>query len=261
MPARWRLELEYDGSEFCGWQRQLGRRTVQGVLERAVAEVTGQMATVVGAGRTDAGVHASGQVAHVDVTWQRAVSELQRGLNARLPGDVAVVAMVEAPADFHARHSARARCYEYWLWNGPVRPVLARRTHWHVAAPLDTEVMAQAARAFVGEHDFGAFGRPPTANGSTVRRVTACAVERRGDRVVIRVAGNAFLRGQVRRMVGCLVDIGRGRSDVAVVEALLRRRAGAPRPRLAPAHGLILVAVDYAPPEDRRPRSDERREG
>ncbi len=261
MLCRYRLEIEYDGEGFFGWQKQAQRRTVQGVLETAMAELTGEVAPVVGAGRTDAGVHALGQVAHVDITWRRSARELQQALNAHLPADVAIVAATEAAVDFHARYSATARRYEYWIWNSPVRPVLKRRVYWHVAAPLDDEAMACGARQYIGEHDFGAFGRPLTAGGSTIRRVIDCSVGRADQRCVVRVTGNAFLRQQVRRMVGLLVDAGRGRVAPDVVATCLRREATAPRPRLAPAHGLVLVAVDYPEMASQRQGTEDETEG
>lgn len=242
---RWRLLIEYDGSQFCGWQRQKGRRTVQGVIEAALAEVAGEVSVVVGAGRTDAGVHATGQVAHVDINWNHSEADLQRAVNARLPADVVIHEVTAAAPDFHARYSASRRRYEYRIWNAPVRPVLERWTQWHVPEPLEATTMARAAAAYLGEHDFGAFGHPLTRNGATVRRVTDCRVEQRDKRLVVTIEGNAFLRQQVRRMVGLLVDIGLGRKSPEAVSEFLRSQRCPVGPRLAPAHGLVLVAVEY----------------
>jgi tRNA pseudouridine38-40 synthase len=242
---RWQALIEYDGTEFGGWQRQPQGRSVQRTLEEAVRALTGEWTTVVGAGRTDAGVHAIGQVAHFDTEWHRPADRLRHALNAHLPRDVVVRAVAEAGADFHARHSAERRLYAYRIWNGRVRTAMSRRTSWHVARGLDTARMAEGAAWFAGEHDFGGFGQPTRPGGSTVRRIDDCRVTRRSDWVVVRVSGNSFLRHQVRRMVGLLAEIGMGREEPASIAAALGRGPGAPIGRSAPARGLVLVAVEY----------------
>jgi tRNA pseudouridine38-40 synthase len=247
MPAfRVRCVVEYDGTDFAGWQRQSRQRSVEGVLEQAVAAVTGaQTVRVVGAGRTDAGVHATGQVAHFDTVWTGALNRLERALNAVMPPDVAVHGVEMAPDEFHARHSAIGRHYRYTIWQCPVRSPLLRRTSLHVPQVLDVDSMVAAARAIVGEHDFGAFGVPPTSGGSTVRRLERLAVRAGGPRLDIDLEATAFLRHQVRRTVGLLVDIGRGRFAPGVVCDVLARCPDAPVPRRLPPQGLVLVAVRY----------------
>jgi tRNA pseudouridine38-40 synthase len=214
-----------------------------------VAVVTGQAARWIGAGRTDAGVHASGQVAHIDISWHHSLAALARALNATLPRDVVVRDLVAAPSGFHARHSAIGRAYRYTLWTGPTRSPLRRRTSFHVRGALDVDRMAEAGRAFVGRHDFAAFGRAMTIGGPTVRRVDRCTVFAEGRRVVIEIEANAFLRHQVRRTVGLLVAIGQGRLPVATAAALVSGAEEGPVPGRVPAQGLDLERVLY-PPDD-----------
>jgi len=245
--VRFGCVVEYDGAAFAGWQRQPARRSVQAVLEEAAASVLGADVRFVGAGRTDAGVHALGQVAHFDAAWSRGAEELRRAMNAGLDRDVAVVSLVPAPAGFHARNSARARVYRYHVLCQPTRSPLFRRTTYHVAADLDLDAMVSAGDRLVGRHDFGAFGRPMWADGSSVRRLDRLVVWREGPRILFEFEADAFLRHQVRRMVGLLLDVGRGRWLPAVVDAILAREPLAPVPRRVPAQGLVLVAVRYPP--------------
>lgn len=240
-----RARVAYDGGAFDGWQRQPGRRTVQGVLEAALAAITGEEARIIGAGRTDTGVHAAGQVVHFDTRWMDSLGSLERALNAVLPRDVAVRSIGIAPPGFHARHSAISRRYRYRLWCRRVRHPLVRRTSLHVAAPLDVAAMAAAAARLVGSRDFRAVGRPVGDSSVTVRRLERLAVEARGAVVDLRFEGNAFLRHQVRRTVGLLIDVGRGKWPPDVVDAVLAGRPGAPVAWRAPAWGLTLTGVSY----------------
>ena len=222
---------------------------MQGSLEAAILAVTGQDVQVVGAGRTDTGVHATGQVAHFDIRWNDPAAVLLAALNATLDRDVAVTWIAPAPAGFHARYSAIGRAYRYTLWIGPVRSPLHRRTSLHVAKPLVVAWMADAAGRLEGEHDFGGFGRPMNAGGGTVRRMDRCQVRSEDHWIVFDLEANAFLRHQVRRTVGLLLDVGRGRLPPEAVESVLARAPDAPVPRKVPAQGLCLVAVRY-PPDD-----------
>ncbi len=243
---RYRVTLEYDGSAFVGWQRQPGGRTVQGVLEEAIAAVTGTAATVVGAGRTDAGVHAHGQVAHFDSPWERAEAELRKAMNAVLPWDVAVRALAAVPDSFHARHSALWRRYRYRIWNGSTRSPLRRRRSWHVPGALDSAAMAAAGRLMEGTRDFQALGRPMRRGGATVRHVKMVEVGVDGQSLTIAVEANAFLRHQVRRMVGLLVAVGRRQASPADVERVLKSGVASTSARRAPAQGLVLEKVSYS---------------
>jgi tRNA pseudouridine38-40 synthase len=248
--VRLRFVVEYDGTDFVGWQRQVRGRTVQGELERCIAEITNQReARVVGAGRTDSGVHAVGQVAHVDTVWSDEPAALARAMNAVLPRDVAVRSCTVAPRGFHARHSAVGRGYRYTIWRGSGRSPLMRRTSHFVQFELEVAPMVEASEHLVGAHDFGAFGNPTVSGGSTVRRLDQLDVREEGDRLVFDVAANAFLRHQVRRTVGFLIDVGRGRYPASSVGHMLAREIGAPVARRAPARGLMLMAVDYPPDE------------
>jgi len=242
-----RLTLEYDGTDFCGWQLQAeGQRTVQGVVEHAIERVTGSLCRVHGAGRTDAGVHAEGQVASVGLTSRLAPDELRRALNANLPADVAVRWAAVVDDGFHARFSARGKVYRYRVWNGEVRsPLRARWTHAEPRA-LDLGGMSQAAKELVGRHDFASFQAAGAEVDSTVRTLTRFEISGcPGDEIAFEVAGEGFLRHMVRNLVGTLLEVGRGRRTVSSVAETLaardRRRAGP----TAPACGLTLVRVEY----------------
>lgn len=240
------LTLEYDGTDFLGFQRQARGRTVQGVLEEALARLLGETTRVIGAGRTDAGVHAIAQVASFACPDRFDDRTVGRALNALLPPDVVVRAVATAPVGFHARFSARSRRYRYTVWNVPWRPALARRYATHVAATLDTAGMAAAGAGLVGERDFAAFaGATGGDEKGTVRRVLDFSCERRDERVVFEVEANAFLPHMVRNFVGTLLEVGRGAMGVEEFSGVLagrdRRRAGP----TAPARGLCLIAVRY----------------
>jgi tRNA pseudouridine38-40 synthase len=242
-----RITLEYDGTGFEGWQIQPGgRRTVQGCLEAALARVTGQAVRVAGSGRTDAGVHARGQVASLRVESRFDAAGLRRALNGVLPADVAVVDSAEAPDDFHARRDARSKLYGYRIWNGSgPSPLRARFSHW-LPPPLDLAAMAQAGRDCRGRHDFASFQAAGSDVETTQRTLSLLDVrgESRGE-IEILVEGDGFLRHMVRNLVGTLVEVGLGRrapdSMAALLAARDRRRAGT----TAPARGLTLLRVSY----------------
>lgn len=238
-----RATVEYDGAEFQGFQRQRSVRTVQGILEAAILAATGAHVVVAGAGRTDSGVHAVGQVIAFRTATQLDDATLLRALNAHLPADVVIRELSTATPGFDPRRDAAARVYEYRIEQRPVRPVIERRRAWHVTQPLDLAKMHRAAAQLVGCHDFDAFtgGR----QASTTREIYALEVWREGSTVFIRIAANAFLFRMVRRIVATLVQAGRDEIDTDSVAALLRP---APRSHVrstAPAHGLTLVRVEY----------------
>ncbi|MGI9591056.1 MAG: tRNA pseudouridine(38-40) synthase TruA [Myxococcota bacterium] len=247
MPT-FRLMLEYDGSGFEGWQVQPGgRRTVQGVLEAAVAQVTGAAGfRLIGAGRTDAGVHAEGQVAGLSVETALAAERLARALNGVLPPDVAVRACATVPDGFHARYDATGKHYRYAIWNGATRsPLREGRFHW-VPSRLDVAAMGEGAAALAGDHDFASF----QAAGSDVRSSERClrrldvTGEPRGE-VWLEVEGPGFLRHMVRILAGTLIDVGLGRTPADQIPAILAARDRSRAGRTAPAQGLTLVRVDY----------------
>jgi tRNA pseudouridine38-40 synthase len=245
--TKFRLTLEYDGAGFAGWQVQPGAtRSVQGVFEAALARIAGHACRAVGASRTDAGVHAEGQVASVDLERRLDGERLRRALNGVLPPDLAVVAAAEAPAAFHARRSARSKLYRYRIWNGTSpSPLRAARSH-RVFTPLDLGAMRRAASQLLGRHDFRSFQAARSAPGPTERSLARVGVEgEAGGEVEIWVEGDAFLRHMVRILAGTLVEVGIGRRDAGSIPALLAARERSRAGRTAPARGLCLVRVDY----------------
>ena len=240
-PARrYRARVEYDGTDFAGFQVQPGARTVQGELEAALARLTGgDRQPVDGAGRTDAGVHAEGQVIAFSYAGRLTATELGRALDALLPADVAIRDVRATPARFHPRYAARYREYRYTVWNGPRSP-LRERTALGVRVPLDTAAMARAGSVLEGRHDFSAFG---AADRNPVRTVHSVRVRRSGSLVTIDVRADAFLRGMVRRIVAVLLEVGRGKMNESGVRAALAARLPALDGASAPAHGLTLRRV------------------
>jgi tRNA pseudouridine38-40 synthase len=240
-----RLTIEYDGTDFAGWQRQLNQRTVQQCLEEAFATMTGTALHVQGAGRTDAGVHAEGQVASVQVASRIPALGFMRGLNSNLPHDIAVLDVADVPDSFNARRSARGKIYRYSIWNHPVRSPRHARTSWHVFAQLDVHRMRDAAAILCGEHDFRAFRAADCERISTVRQIRRFDVRCQGPLVTCEVEGTAFLKNMVRILVGTLVAVGHGALDVNNIHELLahgdRTKAG----MTAPARGLTLAQVIY----------------
>jgi tRNA pseudouridine38-40 synthase len=243
------LVVEYDGSRFFGMQRQSTLPTVAAELERVLATLLGEPVTIVAAGRTDARVHATGQVVSVNTTSGYDINRLPIAASALLrSSSIAVVRASERAPGFSARHDALARTYRYRLLNRVApSPLLARRA-FHVRKPLDVDAMRAGARSLIGEHDFAAFCATPPATGGTTRTVQAIAVERSGETIDIRVSADSFLHQMVRIVAGTLVDVGRGKIAPAEVAGILaskdRRHAGF----TAPAHGLYLERVDYAEP-------------
>ena len=248
--TNFQLTLEYDGRGFAGWQRQTKEtRTIQGVLEEALERITGLPVSVIGSGRTDAGVHAEGQVASVRLETTLVPDQLRRALDGLLPGDLAVREAVAATEGFHARYDTRSKLYRYGIWNGVSRsPLLAART-WQIRRELDLAAMAGASLALVGTHDFASFQAAGSPGRDTVRTLARLDVEGdAGAEIHLLVEADGFLRQMVRILAGTLVEVGLGRrrSDAmaSILAARDRRRAGA----TAPAHGLTLVRVSYQDP-------------
>lgn len=245
---RVRLVLEYDGTGLSGWQRQENGPTVQGHLEDALARMTGGPTPVTGASRTDAGVHALGQVAHFDTDGRIPLSGFRLGLNSHLPPSIAVVAADEVAPDFHARFSAAGKHYRYAIVTRSSRSPLQARYAWHRAGPrLDMGAMRDAARHLVGERDFSAMRAAGCTARTATRRVDQVAItEPAPGRLELDVRGNAFLRNMVRIMVGTLVDVGEGRFTPPQVAEIMASRDRTRAGQTAPAHGLCLVEVLYA---------------
>ncbi len=241
--------MAYDGTLYQGFQRQAGDTpTIQLALERAVQRVTGQAVTVIGAGRTDTGVHATGQVIAFDVEWKHPDADLLRALNAVLPPDIALQDLNVAPA-FHPRFDAHSRLYRYTLVQAAQRQPLLWRQSWHMRGVLDLSAMQTAASLLIGEHDFATFGSPPTGT-VTVREVFRSEWQLQpqtyGALLVYTVEANAFLQHMVRRMVGTLVDVGRSHLSVEQFEAAFRAADLMQAGTVAPPQGLVLEQVYYA---------------
>ncbi len=247
--GRYRLDLAYDGTPFFGWQRQAVGPTVQGEIEAALERVTGAPRRVQGAGRTDTGVHATHQVAHVDLDRAWRPDRLRDALNAHLRAlPVAILSAEAVPDGFDARRSALARHYRYRILNRRAPPTLERFGVWHVRGPMDAAPMREAAGLLVGRHDFTTFRASECQAASPVRTLDLLSVERCGEEVVIRASARSFLHSQVRSIVGTLAQVGHGRwSPARVGEALASRSRAACGP-LAPPQGLALVGVDYPDP-------------
>jgi len=241
---RVRAVVAYDGTDYQGFQRQMNGPTVQEALEAALAGVTGKETRILAAGRTDAGVHAEGQVVAFETEWRHPLEALLRALNAGLPPDVAVQAIALTEPDFHPRFDARSRRYRYTIYNQPVRSPLVRRTSLHVARTLDVEAMQSATQRIVGEHDFAAFGRPPDGN-VTVRRVLRAGWRRAHPWVTFDIEANAFLYRMVRSLVGTMIQVGQGRISVQDFEQILASRDRSQSGPSARPQGLCLVEVKY----------------
>ena len=243
---RYRLVVEYDGTGIVGWQRQANGPSVQGALEEACAALVGEAVTVHGAGRTDVGVHALGQVAHVDLAREFAPETVRAALNFHLkPARIAVVASELAPQDFHARFSARERVYLYRILNRRSPPALLHNRVWFVPQRLDAGAMREAAKALVGKHDFSSFRAAICQSASPVKTLDELDVTRDGDEVRITARGRSFLHHQVRNIAGTLKLVGEGKWQPRDVARALEARDRAAAGPTAPAAGLYLVEVRY----------------
>jgi tRNA pseudouridine38-40 synthase len=244
--TRYRATLAYDGTGYHGFQRQAAEHepTIQGEVERALTKIGQPGVTVIGSGRTDAGVHATGQVIAFSAEWRHGLDDLQRALNASVPADIVVLDLQEAAPDFHPRYDAVSREYIYTIYNAPVRHPLKRMYALHMAALLDVKCMNAAAATLVGEHDFAAFGNP-TAGEVTVRRMLRAQVSAELPFIRVELEATGFLYRMVRSIVGTLLAVGRGDMTPdqfrAVLESCDRSRAEA----VVPPHGLCLTRVSY----------------
>ncbi|MHC4883139.1 MAG: tRNA pseudouridine(38-40) synthase TruA [Planctomycetota bacterium] len=244
-----KLVIHYDGTAYHGWARQPDHATIQGAIEAAFEKLTGNPVEVVGSSRTDAGVHALGQVAHAVLTDCPIPTEnFQNALNNLLPGDIVIADVQEVPQDFDAISDTIQKRYDYLINTAPIRPVLARN-QWHRPGQLDVEKMNMAAGLLAGKHDFKSFASAADQRESSVRTITQCQVEQDGDVMKISVAADGFLYNMVRNIVGTLVEIGRGRWQPEYIEEILAakdRNAAGP---IAPACGLCLIEINYRKPK------------
>ena len=247
-PVAFKLVVEYDGSAYCGWQRQPDQPTIQAAIEAVLQRMTGQAVTLHASGRTDAGVHALGQTAHFACLTRLTPEALLKGLNSLLPGDIAIRACHRVPPAFHARFDAIWKRYRYRIRNQPVRRAVGRQYAWQIYRPLDLAAMKHAADGLIGRRDFKSFEASGSPRAHTVREGMEASWREKADgHLEFDIRADGFLRGMVRNIVGTLVAVGMGKLPAAGIPPLIaaadRRRA----PATAPAHGLFLVEVAYPP--------------
>ena len=245
-----KLTIAYDGTRYGGWQTQRGHQaaapSIQQTIETALQRITQQRVRLIGSGRTDAGVHAEGQVAHCRVRPSVRLARLQRSLNSLLPLDIAIRRLSRAPESFHARYSATRKWYRYRIWNGPVRDPFQHRFVHHIRVPLHLAAVRRAARFFIGRHDFKRFqttGRPVR---STVRTMYRLTIRRQGPLITMDIEADGFLYRMVRAVAGTLMEIGKGRWTPEVADAMLKDRRCRWSCVTAPACGVTLMRVSYA---------------
>jgi len=241
-----KLTLEYDGSNYHGWQRQTDDLTIQETIEAAVEKMTGKPAKLIGSGRTDAGVHALGQVANFHCNTSLTPDVFQRGLNSLLPEDIVITSCTSIAHDFHARYSAVAKTYAYRILNRKLPRAVGRRYAWWIKKPLDKEAMASAVSYLIGSNDYKAFEAVGSPRRDTIRQVTDATLEDACDGVLVfSISADGFLRYMVRNIVGTLVEVGIGKRRPEDMKRILGSRDRSLAGPTAPAHGLFLVAVDY----------------
>ena len=247
MPQRLKFIVTYDGAAFAGWQSQLHRKTVQDELERVFNKITGAHVRIHGAGRTDAGVHALAQCAHVDLPDRRlAVTRWRSALNGVLPPTIRVLGCRYVALDFHARFSAKGKTYRYRIWTGPILPPLESKRAWHISTPLDVDLLKAAGKNFVGRHDFAGFAaNRGKKEDNTIRTIRSLEIGCRGSNIKIEITGDGFLYKMVRLMVGVMARVALGKMDVAEIHLRLKSAGHAHARFMAPAEGLYLVRVWY----------------
>ncbi len=246
MPC-FKVVVAYDGTDYVGWQRQANGVSIQALIEEALHSIDGRAVAVAGAGRTDSGVHALGQVAAFSIERALSPDAVVRAINAHLPDAIRIMSADEVPPTFHPRFDAIAKTYRYRIWNGEVVSPFERRYAWHVTGALDVDAMCAAARSIEGQHDFAAFQASGSDVATTVREVVESRVIRnpKSEILAYEVTGTGFLRHMVRTIVGSLVEVGRGRRPVAWMAEVLASHDRAAAGPTAPAAGLFLVRVDY----------------
>jgi tRNA pseudouridine38-40 synthase len=250
MSARLKLIVSYDGSAFAGWQSQTHRKTVQDELEAAFHKIIGQRIRIHGAGRTDAGVHALAQCAHVDLPSGKLdglkPSGLLKALNANLPATIRILRCQRVSEDFHARYSAKEKLYRYRIWNGAILPPLEFGRAWHIATPLDVDLLKAAGKRFVGRHDFVSFAaNRGKKDEDTVRTIRSVEVRKNGPRLTVDIAGNGFLYKMVRLMVGAMTRVALHKMELDELGSRLKSRRTDGFRFVAPAEGLYLVRIWY----------------
>jgi tRNA pseudouridine38-40 synthase len=245
--TRFAAIIEYDGADYHGWQSQKGVPTVQAQIETALARIAGARITLFAAGRTDAGVHAMGQVAHFDLDWKHPPHKLLKALNSNLPSDMAIKAVMAAPPTFHARRSAKKKIYKYYLFNNSIRSSFLNRYSLRFPYPVSMDKLNDAARLIIGAHDFATFGQPTDGTVSTVREIYQARWERiePQDMLCFTVIGSGFLRYMVRSLVGSMIQVGAQKVPINGFEEALRSRERSRAGPTAAPQGLFLARVIY----------------
>jgi len=241
-----KLLIEYDGTNYLGWQVQAKGLTIQGVIEEKLTLLTGERVSLIGSGRTDAGAHAIEQVAHFKVQNRMDVGTIQKALNSLLPPDIVIKKVEEVEEDFHARKQARSKVYEYRILNTPIRSVFHRGYAWHIPQKLDWEEIKKAAQKLVGEHDFSSFRSTGTPTKTAVRKVFRAEWKKGRDGLIrFEIEASGFLKQMVRAIVGTLVEVGKGKIDADAFRRILESKDRKEAGPTAPAHGLFLKEVKY----------------
>ncbi len=240
-----KLTIEYVGTRYAGWQVQDNDLTVQQKMEEALVKILGEKVRLISSGRTDAGVHAHGMVAHFQTERDLPLSAFREGVNRHLPEDIAVQKAEFAPPGFHARYSAEGKWYRYIILQAPVRAPLLQPFCWHIRTPLNVETMQNAAESFIGCHDFAGFRSSSCDAQTTIREIFSISVHQEDKKIIIDIKGSGFLKNMVRRMTGTLVEIGMGKKLPTEIEEMLSRGKDAPAGRTAPPQGLCLMEVWY----------------
>jgi len=244
--ARYQVKIAYDGTEFFGMQRQLEARTVQGEIENSLRQIGWDDQTILVAGRTDAGVHANGQVISFDLTWKHSAEKLKKAMNSVFPQDIAAKAVRETENKYHPRYDALSRSYVYQIYCRSDRDPIMDRYNLRIWPEIELDVLTEAANLLIGEYDFSAFGTPPKKNGSTIREVFAASWTKENDQYIFTVRANAFLYHMVRRMVNVQIEIAHGRKTVEFISDALDGKFDGVIQGIAPPQGLFLEKVDYA---------------
>tara|TARA_Y100000588_G_C14223322_1_gene912021 strand:+ start:1130 stop:1891 length:762 start_codon:yes stop_codon:yes gene_type:complete len=242
---RFTIKIEYDGTNFMGWQAQPNQRTVQSEIETALEKISGKLTRIVGSGRTDSGVHAIAQVAHFDTEIDLSPNKMRLALNSLIDRDIVVIKCVEVKDDFHAQHDTKSKTYEYRILNRCSESALRQLRAWHIRSNLNIKLMREASSYLVGKNDFTSFCRKKSLTPCNVRTLVSLNIEENFDEIILRITADGFLRHMVRNIVGTLVEVGRGErcpdNLPVLIESRDRRLAGP----TAPSHGLFLVDVDY----------------
>ena len=240
-----KLVIEYDGKSFNGWQKQPNKLNIQGEIEKAIEEITGEKIDLIASGRTDAGVHSLGQVANFKTNSTIDVEKIPYAINSKLKKSIVIKSAEEVPERFHSRYSVHSKTYRYTINNSKFGTALYRDMEYHFPIELDEKKMQKAAKLFEGEHDFKAFKASGTSSKSSVRTIYKATVERKEDRVIIELTGNGFLYNMVRIIAGTLIDVGIGKIKPEEVKEIIEKKERKNAGKTLPARGLCLLKVDY----------------